>query len=266
MEFALALLFCQQQLPPLVFADQVRFLQKETLFVGDLETRAALWVLTLEELSPLPFWLRGHKDGGHAGVHHVHVGKELVDGLRLSHLAMGHEDVGHLVTFLPHVFVIAELLHCSFEHFCETSAVLQKVISDVGDSAKVVVDRGDVYIGIPVDNPLGIIIIDENFINVALQKDFTPLPWLLDNCSFIHFVCDGLASCRGFPQHFLDPLPDVCPVFFRTFSLHIIDSVWIVCSLSWRKFCLLGRFWSLGVLWFWMEFWRAWIFVGWIWR
>ena len=150
MEFVLALLFCQQQLPPLVFADQVRFLQKETLFVGDLETPAALWVLTLEELSPLPFGLRGHKDGGHAGVHHVHVGKELVDGLRLSYLPMGHEYVGHLMTLLPHVFVITELLHGGFEYFCETSAVFQKIVRDVGDGAKVVVDRGDIYIGVPV--------------------------------------------------------------------------------------------------------------------
>ena len=140
MEFVLALLFCQQQLPPLVFADQVRFLQKETLFVGDLETPAALWVLTLEELSPLPFWLRGHKDGGHAGVHHVHVSKELVNGLRLSHLAMGHEHVGQLVTLLSHVFVIAELFDGGFQHFRQTSAVFQKVVGDVGDGAKVVID------------------------------------------------------------------------------------------------------------------------------
>ena len=72
---------CQQQLPPLVFADQVRFLQKETLFVGDLETPAALWVLTLEELSSLAFWLGGDEDGGNTGVGHLHVGQELVDGL-----------------------------------------------------------------------------------------------------------------------------------------------------------------------------------------
>ena len=42
-----------------------------------------------------------------------------------SYLTMGHKLVGHLMTLLPHVFVITELLHCCFQNFCQTSAVLK---------------------------------------------------------------------------------------------------------------------------------------------
>jgi len=76
------------------------------------------------------------------------VGQELVDGLGLAdlqecdlkhtfvyirrhyffnfritllYLTMTQEQVGHLVAFLPHVFVVAELLHCSFQDLSESS-------------------------------------------------------------------------------------------------------------------------------------------------
>ena len=114
-----------QQLSSLILADEVWLLQEAALLVLDLKPLATVWVLALEELSSLAFWLSGHKDGGNAGVGHLHVGEELVDGLRLSYLTMSHELVGHLVTFLPHVFVIAKLPHRSFEDFCQTSAVLK---------------------------------------------------------------------------------------------------------------------------------------------
>ena len=39
----------------------------------------------------------------------------------LLYLAMGQEQVGHLVAFLPHVLVVAELLHCSLEDLSKTS-------------------------------------------------------------------------------------------------------------------------------------------------
>ena len=54
------------------------------------------------------FWICGHKDGRHAGVHHFHVGEEFVSGLGLSNFPMDHELVGHFVTLLSHVFVIAD--------------------------------------------------------------------------------------------------------------------------------------------------------------
>ena len=151
--------------------------------------------MALQELSPLSFWLCGHKDGRHAGVHHFHVGEEFVNGLRLSDLAMGHEMVGHFVTLLSHVLVVAKLLDSCFQHISETSAVFGEVVCDVCDGAEVVIDRGDVDVGVPNDNPLGIVIIDENFINVAPQEDFTALSWLLDDGSLIHLVCDGLPVC-----------------------------------------------------------------------
>ena len=72
------------------------------------DTKRSSLVLTLEELSPLSFWICGHKDGRHAGVHHFHVGEEFVDGLGLSNLPMGHELVGTFVTLLSHVFVRAD--------------------------------------------------------------------------------------------------------------------------------------------------------------
>ena len=70
-----------QQLPSLVLADEVRLLQETPLLVLNLEPLAALWILTLEELSSLAFWLGGDEDGGNTGVGHLHVGQELVDGL-----------------------------------------------------------------------------------------------------------------------------------------------------------------------------------------
>ena len=41
--------------------------------------------------------------------------------ITLLYLAMGQEQVGHLVAFLPHVLVVAELLHCSLEYLGKTS-------------------------------------------------------------------------------------------------------------------------------------------------
>ena len=77
-----------QQLPPLVLADEVWLLQEAPLLVLNLKTLAAVWVLPLEELSSLAFWLSGHKDGCYAGVGQLHISQELVDGLRFSNLEM----------------------------------------------------------------------------------------------------------------------------------------------------------------------------------
>ena len=45
--------------------------------------------------------------------------------ITLLYLAMGQEQVGHLVALLPHVLVVAKLLHCSFQDLRQTSAVLR---------------------------------------------------------------------------------------------------------------------------------------------
>ena len=39
---------------------------------------------------------------------------ELLSDFQITflYLAMGQEHVGHLIALLPHVFVVAELLHC----------------------------------------------------------------------------------------------------------------------------------------------------------
>ena len=91
----------------------------------DIKRSSLVWILTLEKLPSLAFRLGGHKDGADAGVRHLHVGTEFEDGLALPDLAMGQEPVGHLITLLPHVLVVAELLHRSFQDFRQTSAVLK---------------------------------------------------------------------------------------------------------------------------------------------
>ena len=65
------------------------------------------------------------------------------------------------MTLLPHVRVVAELLHRILEDFCQARAVLGEVVGDVGDGAEVVVHRWEVDVGVPVDDPLSIVVVDE---------------------------------------------------------------------------------------------------------
>ena len=150
--------------------------------------------MALEELSPLAFGLCGHKYGSHAGVDQVHVSQEFETALTLAHLAMSQEHVCHLVTLLPHIHVVAELLHCCLQHLSQPSAVLREVVGDVGNCAIVVVHRRKVYVGVPCHYPLRIVVVDEYLVNIAPEENFASFPGLLHYCHLVLVVCDGFFS------------------------------------------------------------------------
>ena len=107
----------------------------------------------------------------------------------------------------------------------QNRAHLSKVVSDVGDGAVVVIHWRDVDVRVPGDDPLGIEIVDEDFVDVSLEQDLAAFPGLIDDGPLIHLVGDGLPPCRGFFQHLVNPLSDVLLVLFWAFHLDIGDSV-----------------------------------------
>ena len=141
-------------------------------------------------MSTITFGVSGHEDCGYAGVHQIHVSEEFEEALLLPHLAMSHEHVCHLVTFFSHVHVVAQLLHSRLQNICEARGVLCEVVGDVGNCAIVVVDGRDIDVGVPGDDPLRIVVVDEDLINVTSQEDFTSFPGLLHNCPPILVVSD----------------------------------------------------------------------------
>ena len=133
---------------------------------------------------------------------------------------MGHELVRQSVTLLPHVHVVAQLLHCSFENVGQPCAVLREVVGYVGYRAIVVVDRRDVKVGVPVNYPLSVVVVDEYLVYIAPEENLAPLPRLLNNCHLIFHICDGfLPPSRGEFKHFVNSLPNIFLVFF--WALHL---------------------------------------------
>ena len=134
-------------------------------------------------------------------------------------MAIIHEHIGQLVALLPHVHVVAQLLHCGLQDVCQAGGIFCKIISYIRYCAIVVVDRRNVNVGVPGDYPLRVVVVDEDFVYVASKENLASLPGLLNDCSLIQEIGDGCVSAnRGNLEHFLYSVPNV--LFVLLWTLH----------------------------------------------